>query len=153
MFYFFSIKIGRNGGFSTSRKRSISSRLIAKTIECYSFQYINNGFMEKINLSFLNSFFNELFSTEIKMDLLSTSHCDAISTEVLMWWIPFDSPWKALQISYSVRDDRTKCLSANSRKLTAGACAIFRYLHAFREFATEELLGSSWTQLTLNRAL
>ena len=69
-----------------------------------------------------------------------------------MKWIPIDSPWRALQNCCSVQFDWTECLSANSRKLTAGACAIFRYLHAFREFATERLLGSNQTQITLNRA-
>ena len=108
-----------------------------------------NCFHRALILEFLLAFHSTIF---VEFKLISSwgnfwrQICGVVSIRVPVKWIPFDSPWRALQIWCSVRVYWTKRLAANSRKLTAGKCAIFRYLRAFRQFATERLLGSSWSK-------
>ena len=59
----------------------------------------------------------------------------------------FDSSLNALQLCFCVRDDWTKCLAANSRKLTAGVGV--RQL--FLSFLTKRLLESNRHQKTFDR--
>ena len=49
--------------------------------------------------------------------ILSSLFCGRFIVTVSTYLIPIDSSWNALQLCFSVRDDWTKRLAANSRKL------------------------------------